>query len=165
MKISAKELMKLIAQGGPADLLPGQQWDVSEEDLQRMIDEGVGLEPSSAEGNLARAFESAGSPQRLRLIDPAGSLYDVFISTQRADGSQLIGVQPLELKIVYPQTWDRFESWAEAEATLPNGWEVYESIGGQQQQQTASAGKKWLLISSKGDKIQILRVLDEQDWD
>jgi len=164
MKISAKELIKLIAQGGPNDLLPGQQWDVSEEDIQRMIDEGVGLEPSGA-GNLERAFEGAGSPQRLRIIDPEGSLYDVFIVEQTADGAQVIGVTPLELKIIYPRGWDKYTSWDEAEATLPKGWEVYESIGGQQQQQTASVGKKWLLISSKGDKIQILRVLDEQDWD
>ena len=154
MKISAKDIIKLLAQQDGDD--DGNEWNFSEEELQRMIDEGVGLEPT-VENMLWREFDILGQPDRMTIIDPEGNLYSVFVADEEL---QKIAIQPIEMVMRYSDQAAIYDSWEEANKNAPEGWMTYNPEG--LKSEGSAKGKSFLVISSNNGKIQIIRVKDER---
>jgi hypothetical protein len=100
---------------------------LTEEELEMGLAEGVGLEPLG-ESRLEREFNVSNDPARptdsLRLIDGEGVFWDII---PMPDSS--IGVQELEMQVVYPEEkFNRYDSWEAAEEALPGTWSVHQVL-------------------------------------
>lgn len=153
MKISAKDILKLLAQQDDDD---GEGWNPTEEELQQMIDEGVGLEPTT-ENMLWRQYDMLGQPSRMTIIDPEGNLYSVFVADEELEK---IAIQPIEMVMRYSDQVDLFNSWAEANKGAPQGWMVYDPDA--LKAEGSTKGKSFLVISNSNGELQLLRVKDER---
>ena len=120
---------------------------LSDEELERMLDEGVGLEPSDT-NKLEREFDAsdaagmlaATEPPRMRVVSPTGSMFDIM----HFPDDNVIGVQPLTVNVTYEDVM-RFDNWDSAEKSVPEGWEVMnppEFEGGVQASVSANLAKR-----------------------
>ncbi|MFA5132532.1 MAG: hypothetical protein WC444_04420 [Candidatus Paceibacterota bacterium] len=120
-----------------------QEFDVSKmtlEEIQELIDKGVGLEPSG-KNKLYVEYEQAGSPDKLRIHIPGGYFWDVI---PQPDGR--IQIQPIDVKIIYPTDKRKvYKDWDDALKALPKGWLVYK----EEKEEVPQQKSAWLRLAIK----------------
>ena len=86
--------------------------EVSEDEIEKIIKED--LNSSDGVTKLEATFDAHGNPDRLRIMDGEGNMYDVMILA-----SGKVGIEKLEPRIHYLGI-KPFKSWMEAQAALPD---------------------------------------------
>jgi hypothetical protein len=131
--------------------------ELSDEEIQKMIDEGrideliemgIGKE-KVGENPLESAFKLHDYPMRMRLI-AQGNFYDVLATY--GPNNELVSAEilPLDLKLVYPEKGTKVENWAEAAEQIPGGWEVFKVLANLEDEnliRVANENKVWILVA------------------
>lgn len=90
--------------------------EIPEEEIEHAVKEDLAIDESA--NVLESTFHAHGDPDRLRLIDAEGNLWDVL---QMPNGK--IGIEKLEPRIHYLGI-KTFKSWSEAQEALPDEWKA-----------------------------------------
>lgn len=90
--------------------------EIPESEIEHSIQEDLATDKFA--NILESTFHAHGDPDRLRLIDAEGNLWDIL---QMPTGK--IGIEKLEPRIHYLGI-KTFDSWQDAQAALPNEWEA-----------------------------------------
>jgi len=113
--------------------------EVSEEEIEKVIQEDLNF--SDGVTKLEATFDAHGNPDRLRIMDKEGHMYDIMVL---AGGK--VGIEKLEPRIHYLGI-KPFRSWLEAQAALPD-WVTERAVTASERNPYACPGGNSLGVGS-----------------
>lgn len=122
---------------------------LTDTDLADMFDQGIDQDPGVP--RLERDYLNYDKPDRLRVVDPAGTFYDVIVL-----GPNNIGVQNIPFSIDYAQPIDYYSSFEQTQELLDTvvpGWETHSPVN------ASSKNSNTTWVDAKGSINSALLIL------
>lgn len=94
--------------------------ELDQNDIQKILEEDVAEETD--EPKLKRMYDELGNPDRIRILDDSGNLYDII-----ALPNGRVGVEQIEAVLIYKGI-KQYDSWFEAQNAIPNTWVKQKAI-------------------------------------
>jgi len=131
---------------------------MTDDEFSQMYDQGADLEPSGT-SQVERAYEKNNNPDRLRVVDPQGTFFDVMVL-----GPNNIGVQYVPFAPDYAQPIDYYGSFDQVQQALDMvapGWESHSGVNASSHTKAAawvessgSMGSALLILASAIIRLQ-----------
>lgn len=119
----------------PVNLRPILE-ELDETDIEKILQEDVGAFSGEDVPKLKKLYEEFGNPDRVRILDVDGNMYDVI---PLPNGK--VGVERIEAVLVYSGI-TQYDSWVEAQEAIPAEWVKQKAIFSSRNEKLSDADTK-----------------------